>query len=147
MSERTFSVDGAEALLPLMETLLRRAMEAKTRVEEIEKQFQAINRNIFLRGGVELDIVPLARLRAESDKGVQQIKDTMAEIESTGAQIKDLDLGLIDFPCAVDGETILLCWKIGEPRITHWHSAEEGFAGRKPINDRIAKAKPTGFTN
>ena len=116
-------------------------METKKRVEEIEQQFQKINYRIFLLGGVEPDIRSLARLRAESDKAVQVFKDTRGEIEATGVQVKDLDVGLLDFPCVVDKEVILLCWKLGEEKITHWHGIEEGFAGRKPIDERIARAR------
>ena len=50
------------------------------------------------------------------------------------------DERLLDFPCRVDGEIVLLCWKLGEEKITHWHSPEEGFAGRKPIDERIERA-------
>jgi hypothetical protein len=57
--------------------------------------------------------------------------------------VKDLDIGLLDFPCEVEGRTLLLCWKLGEKGITHWHSTTEGFAGRKPIDEKIAKAKRT----
>jgi hypothetical protein len=57
-------------------------------------------------------------------------------------QVKDLAIGLLDFPCQVDGRTVLLCWKLGEKQITHWHGLEEGFAGRKPVDDRIPRAKP-----
>ena len=116
-------------------------METKKRVEEIEQQFQKTNYRIFLLGGVEPDIRALARLRAESDKAVQVFKDTRGEIEATGVQVKDLDIGLLDFPCVVDKEVILLCWKLGEEKITHWHGIEEGFAGRKPIDERIARAR------
>jgi hypothetical protein len=56
-------------------------------------------------------------------------------------QVKDLGIGLLDFPCEVDGQKILLCWKLGEKAITHWHGIAEGFAGRKPIDQRIARAK------
>ena len=141
MAQRTFSLDDAQMLLPVLESLLRRAMETKKRVEEIEQQFQKINYRIFLLGGVEPDIRALARLRAESDKAVQVFKDTRGEIEATGVQVKDLDVGLLDFPCVVDKEVILLCWKLGEEKITHWHGIEEGFAGRKPIDERIARAR------
>ena len=55
--------------------------------------------------------------------------------------MKDLDIGLLDFPCQVEGRTVLLCWKLGEKGITHWHDPSEGFAGRKPIDEKIAKAK------
>jgi len=71
---------------------------------------------------------------------VQRVKDAVAEIHATGVQVKDLEIGLLDFPCRVEGETVLLCWKLGEQGITHWHGTEEGFAGRKPIDDRIMKA-------
>jgi len=120
-------------------------MEAKKTAQEIEAEFQKLNHHIFLTGGTQVDIVKMSRRRAEGDKSVQQIKDCLAEIQSSGVQVKDLDIGLLDFPCIVDDETLLLCWKLGEERITHWHGMEEGFAGRKPIDERIARAK--GKTN
>lgn len=138
---RTFTLDEAHALLPVLESLLRRGMEAKKQVEEIEAEFQKLNHRIFLAGGSEIDVVKLARRRTASDKALQTIKDCLAEIEATGAQVKDMDTGLLDFPCEVDGAIILLCWKLGEERITHWHGMEEGFAGRKPIDERIARSK------
>jgi hypothetical protein len=88
-----------------------------------------------------LDIVPLARRKAERAKAEQRAKDALAEIDSIGVQVKDLNIGLLDFPCEVEGQVILLCWKLGEKAITHWHGPQEGFAGRKPIDQRIAKAK------
>ena len=50
-------------------------------------------------------------------------------------------MGLLDFPCVVDGTTILLCWKMGEDKITHWHGVDEGYVGRKPIDEKISKLK------
>ncbi len=141
VANRTFSLDEAHTLLPILESLLRRGIAAKKEVEEIEAEFQKLNHEIFLRGGSQIDVITLARRRAASDKALQQIKDCLAEIEATGAQVKDMDIGLLDFPCVVDGETILLCWKLGENKITHWHGVAEGFAGRKPIDERIARAK------
>jgi hypothetical protein len=144
--ERTFTLEQAHTLLPVLESLLRRAMDSKRRIEQIESYFQGINRRVFLLGGSRLNIHSLVQCRTESDNAVQQVKDAMAEIESTGAQVKDLDTGLLDFPCDVDGEIILLCWKLGEPKITHWHGLQEGFARRKPIDDRIARGKPKKST-
>ncbi len=140
MKKKHFTLEEAQNLLPVVESLVRTAMEAKRKIEEIEEAFKKINHSVFLRGGVQLDIVALSRRRAESDKAIQRVKDTMAEIESIGAQVKDLDIGLVDFPCLVDGTTVLLCWKLGEERIAHWHGTSEGFAGRKPIDERIARA-------
>jgi hypothetical protein len=141
MSERTFTLDEAQSLLPVLESLLRTAINGKKTMEEVDAELQALHHRIFLAGGMFLDIVPLARRKAERTKAEQRVKDALAEIDSIGVQVKDLDIGLLDFPCEVDGQTILLCWKIGEKVITHWHGTTEGFAGRKPIDQRIAKAK------
>ena len=141
MADRTFTLDEAQSLLPVLESLLRTAMQAKKTVDQRETEQQALEHRIFLTGGMFLNIVPLARRKAERAKAEQQVKDALAEIDSAGVQVKDLDIGLLDFPCQVDGQTILLCWKLGEKAITHWHGVQEGFAGRKPIDQRIAKAK------
>ena len=47
--------------------------------------------------------------------------------------MKDVGEGLVDFPTRREGEEVLLCWKLGEGEITHWHGLEEGFPGRKPL--------------
>ena len=140
MASRTFTLREAQELLPVLEALLRKAAESKKRGEAIDADFQKVNQRIMLHGGVQVDIVPLARLRAEREKVSQIINDTVAEITATGVQVKDLDIGLLDFPCVVEGRVVLLCWKLGEEAITHWHGVDEGYRGRKPITDKIANA-------
>lgn len=140
MANRTFTLNEALDLLPILEALLRRAAANKKRVGEIDAEFQQVNQRIMMHGGLSVDIVPLARLRAERDKLSQSITDALSEITAMGVQVKDLDIGLLDFPCVVEGRMVLLCWKLGEETITHWHGVEEGFAGRKPITDKIANA-------
>ena len=54
-------------------------------------------------------------------------------IESFGCIVKDIDLGLIDFPSTRGGEPVYLCWKAGEARVAHWHAMDEGFSDRKPL--------------
>jgi hypothetical protein len=141
MADRTFTLDEAQSLLPVLESLLRTAITAKKIVDEADAEQQALQHRVFLNGGMFLDIVPLARRKAERAKAEQRAKDALAEIDSIGVQVKDLNIGLLDFPCEVEGQIILLCWKLGEKAITHWHGVQEGFAGRKPIDQRIAKAK------
>jgi len=141
MSERTFSLDEAQTLLPILESLLRTAIDGKKLIEEVDAEFQELAHRVFLSGGLLVNVVQMARRKAEREKTIQRVKDAIAEIDATGVQVKDLDIGLLDFPCRVEGEVILLCWKLGEKGITHWHGVSEGFAGRKPIDERIAKAK------
>jgi len=140
MSERTFTLQEAKSLLPVLESLLRTAITSKALIETVDGELQSTAHRVFLAGGMLLNIVQLARRKAEREKAVQRVKDAVAEIDATGVQVKDLDIGLLDFPCRVDDEIVLLCWKLGEADITHWHGVEEGFAGRKPIDERIAKA-------
>jgi hypothetical protein len=143
MANRTFTLDEAQTLLPILESLLKQAIQAKKTIEETDAEMQSVAHRVFLNGGTFLNIVHLARRKAEREKAVQRIKDAIAEIDATGVQVKDLDIGLLDFPCKVDGEVVLLCWKLGETKIEHWHSTTEGFAGRKPIDERIARTKKT----
>ncbi len=138
---RTFTVSEAEALLPVLESLLRSAIQAKTLIEEVDAEQQQLANRIFVNGGTLVDIVAVARRKAEREKALQKAKDAVAEIDATGVQVKDLDIGLLDFPCLVGEDVILLCWKLGEKKVTHWHGMQEGFAGRKPIDDRILRGQ------
>jgi hypothetical protein len=140
MSERTFTLDEAQTLLPVLESLLRQAINGKKLIEEVDGELQAVAHRVFLNGGMLLNVVHLARRKAEREKTIHKVKDALSEIDATGVQVKDLDIGLLDFPCKVEGEIVLLCWKLGESSITHWHGTAEGFAGRKPIDARIANA-------
>jgi len=139
--QKTFTLDEATTLLPVLRALLKRAMDGKRTIADVEKELLDVKHRILLSGGLLVDIPEMARRRAEHDKAVQSIKDVLAEIEAIGVQVKDLDIGLLDFPCIVDDEIVLLCWKYGEEKIQYWHGLEEGFRGRKPIDERILRGK------
>jgi hypothetical protein len=139
--QKTFTHPEASALLPVLRTLLKRAMDGKRLIETVEREFQDLRHRILLSGGLCVDVPAAARRRAERDKALQEIKDALAEIEAIGVQVKDLDIGLLDFPCIVEDEIVLLCWKYGEDKIAFWHGLEEGFRGRKPIDERILRGK------
>lgn len=143
MADRSFTLEEAEKLLPVLESLLRAAIDGKKLIESVDAELQDLAHRIFLSGGLRVNIIHMARRKAEREKTVQRVKDALAEIDSTGVQVKDIDIGLLDFPCQVEGRTVLLCWKLGEKGITHWHSTSEGFAARKPIDEKITKAKRT----
>ena len=139
--QKTFTLDEATTLLPVLRALLKRAMEGKRLIEDVEKELQDVKHRILLSGGLLIDIPEMARRRAARDKALQDIKDALAEIDAIGVQVKDLDIGLLDFPCVVDDDIVLLCWKYGEEKIQFWHGLEEGFRGRKPIDERILGGK------
>src|SRR5580658_4698729 len=112
MSDRTFTLDEALTVLPVLESLLRAAITGKQLMEEIEGEMQALSHRIFLNGGTHVDIVAVAQRKAEKSRAEQRAKDALAEIDSIGVQVKDLDIGLLDFPCEVEGRVVLLCWSM-----------------------------------
>jgi hypothetical protein len=138
---KTFTLDQAHRLLPVLKSLLKRSMEGKQLIDQVEKEQQDLRHRILLSGGLSVDIPALSHRRAQRDKALQEIKDAVAEIASIGVQVKDLDIGLLDFPCALEDEVVLLCWRYGEEKIQYWHGLEEGFKGRKPIDQRILRGK------
>src|SRR6516165_11083474 len=116
MSIRTFTLPEAQRLLPILESLLKTAISSKKLVEDVDGELQEIAHRVFLNGGTLIRVVEVARRKAEREKAIQRAKDAVAEIHATGVQVKDLDIGLLDFPCKVEGEIVLLCWKLGEER-------------------------------
>ena len=141
MSDRTFTLQEAQNLLPVLESLLRAAMDGKKLIEAVDNELQDLAHRVMMSGGLLANVVQMARRKAEREKAIHRVKDTLAEINAIGVQVKDIDIGLLDFPCKVEGRIVLLCWKLGEQGITHWHTSSEGFAGRKLVDERIAKAK------
>jgi hypothetical protein len=141
MAYRTFTLQEAQNLLPVLESLLRAAMDGKKLIEAVDNELQELAHRVLMSGGLLVNVVQMARRKAEREKAIHRVKDTLAEINAIGVQVKDIEIGLLDFPCKVEGRIVLLCWKLGEKGITHWHTSSEGFAGRKPVDERIAKAK------
>jgi hypothetical protein len=138
---KTFTLGEAQTVLPVVEALLRRAQTAGSRAGELEMEMQQLSQSIFLAGGMYVDVAVAARRRAEREKTTQEAKGCVAEIEEIGVQIKDLEQGLLDFPCVLDGKMVLLCWKLGEKEIGYWHAPEDGFEGRKPLDGRFGKTE------
>ena len=138
---KIFTLSEAQTLLPVLEALLRRAQTAGTRAAELESEMQDLSQRIFMSGGMYVNVAKAARRRAEREKALQEARDTLAEIDEIGVQVKDLEKGLLDFPTVMDGRTVFLCWKMGEKEIGFWHSEEDGFAGRKPLDARFGKTE------
>ncbi|HXB63015.1 MAG TPA: DUF2203 domain-containing protein [Acidobacteriaceae bacterium] len=139
---RTFTHSEAQTMLPVLEALLRRAIAANAKAVALEEEMQQLNQRIFLAGGMNVDVAAAVRRRGEREIAIREAKDTLAEIDAIGVQVKDLNAGLLDFPCKMEGEIVLLCWKLGEKEITHWHTVEAGFSGRQPLDDRFKGEKP-----
>jgi hypothetical protein len=137
MAQRYFKLREAEKFIPALENLLNSAITGKKRVEELESHFAKLSQRISAMGGLVVDQEATNELRIERETTAEALQETVRQIEASGCLVKDLDLGLIDFPCLVDDREIYLCWKLGEPNIRFWHHTDEGYKSRKPIDGNL----------
>jgi len=139
---KTFSLSEAERLRAKLEPVLIEAMEARRKIGELDQQLGGLAERIQRSGGMLVSYEKTARLRLDRNRLEEAIQSAVENIHSTGCLVKDLDVGLLDFPSRLNDEEIYLCWKLGEDRIRFYHRQDEGFAGRKPIDPRDA-----GYSN
>ena len=131
-------------MLPLVESLLNRALDSKHAAEQIDSELSGISRRIHFSGGMIIDVAKIAARRSDLEQHIQRIRETLSEIDEIGVQIKDLDTGLLDFPCRINDQVVLLCWRMGERAIEHWHTVEAGFQGRQPLDERFRRRVTAG---
>jgi len=141
---KTFTLEEAQSLLPVMESLLKRSIEGKQLAQQVETELSDLARRIYLSGGMRVDTDKVAKLRAEMEGHVQRVRESIAEIDSIGVQVKDLDAGLLDFPCRLDDQVVMLCWRMGETAIEHWHPVDTGFKDRQPVDERFHRRSAAG---
>jgi hypothetical protein len=142
-----FTVGEVEELIPSLERIFVQVLQLRAGLRALGQKLD--------RAGVKLDRQPDdAGLEVEVEAGppaVRQAKavfrgldealnDEIERIRALGGEVKDLDLGLVDFPSTRNGEEILLCWKLGEKSLGYWHSIDGGFASRRPIDAHVSNA-------
>lgn len=131
---RYFTLEEAQELLPAVENWLRATVEARERVALAEGEIMELRRHVISMGGVRPDPSRALLLRAKRDSAEEELQRSLEAIEGLGVQVKDLEIGLIDFPTLYHGREVLLCFRLGETGIGHWHESDAGFRGRRPID-------------
>jgi hypothetical protein len=131
-----FSLTEAERLRVQLEPILIEAMESRRKMSDVDDKINALAQKISRSGGLAVSYEKAARQRLERNQLEQGIQSALERIIETGCVVKDLDVGLLDFPARIDDEDVYLCWKLGEDRIRFYHRQDEGFSGRKPIDPR-----------
>jgi hypothetical protein len=131
---RRFTLAEAEQMLPVIDRLIRQAVAEKSEYQQAEEELQSIAQRVMLLGGAVVDREAVLGFRQRRDRAAESLKQALVDIQERGCLVKDLDIGLIDFPTLFRGAEVYLCWKMGEPGIRFWHSVDEGFAGRKEID-------------
>ena len=134
--QRLFTLTEAERARQELEPFLVEAMDSRKKLAGLEHDLSAVSARIMMMGGVIVPYEKLAALRMEHNQLAESLKSALNRILETGCVIKDLDVGLLDFPAIIDNQDVYLCWKLGEDRIRFYHRQDEGFTGRKPIDPR-----------
>ena len=141
---KTVTLDEAQSLLPVLESLLKRAIKGRRSAQSVEAGLNGLAQRIYFSGGMRVNPASVAKQRAEMEAHLQRVRESVAEIDAIGVQVKDLESGLLDFPCRIDDQVVLLCWRMGEPAIEHWHTVEAGFQGRQPVDQRFRRRATSG---
>ena len=129
---RHFTVDEANDALQLVRPLAEELVSVYERAKRTEQRAAPLRAAVAGNGSVGMRerLQDLERVAAAAGS---RLRGLVEEIEALGAEVKDPELGLVDFPAEREGETVLLCWRVGEDEIGYWHGLEEGFAGRRPL--------------
>jgi hypothetical protein len=133
---RLFTLTEAERTRVEVEPTLIQAIELGHQIGEVDRKLQEAAQRISMLGGALVTREPIEKLRAEHDRLSDAIRTALESIESTGCVVKDLEVGLLDFPAMINNEEVYLCWRLGEDRIRFYHRQDEGFSGRKPLDPR-----------
>ena len=134
MVPRHFTVEQATAALADVRPLAERMVAHRRQAALLLGRRGELATSIAGNGG-DLDPGELARVEAQLAEQAKGVARCVNAIHGLGAQVKDADEGLVDFPALRGDEEILLCWRLGEAEIAFWHDLEQGFAGRRPINE------------
>jgi hypothetical protein len=129
---RYFTREEANELLPAVRVLAERMVAHRAALEQAQSRLAGFLERISGNGG-GLQPSELAEAHAAVEHEAAGIARCVEGIQELGGVVKDIGEGLVDFLAKREGEDVLLCWKLGEDEIAHWHGLEEGFAGRKPL--------------
>jgi hypothetical protein len=131
---KIFSVDEANRMIPYLE-------KAMGSLSTMAREIAALHAEIQVLGAIESsgatsrsqDVKALREKEARAASLLEEFRSALHEIARQGCILRDLDLGLVDFYTMSRDRVVCLCWRLGEPRIMHWHPTDEGFSGRRPL--------------
>lgn len=126
---RLFSHEEASALTPVLRPMLRSIQEKKRELDRLRVRLEPYTEAIRINGHA----TEVAGMEFKLRELVDSLRASVIEIQDLGVEVKDLDMGLVDFPALRNGRTVYLCWMVDEPQIDFWHELDAGIAGREPL--------------
>jgi hypothetical protein len=141
MARRSYTVAEVEALIPSLERIFTQLLQLRAGLRGAEAKLGEAGVAADIDDEPPADEPPeVGQLRAMFRAYYEALSDELQRIHALGGEVKDLEMGLVDFPGRRRGEDILLCWRLGEKHIGYWHTVEGGFAGRRPIDEQIPRS-------
>lgn len=125
--ERMFTLSEANRLIPQLNTRLSSIQQAKAILIRTKEEIRKASAQAELGGGSTVGHLYLSSL--------QQVSANLQAIQELGVLVKDVDLGLCDFPHLRDGRVVYLCWKLGEDAVSWWHETTTGYKDRCPLEE------------
>ena len=133
--QKIVTLSEAEALLPKVKPLIEQLQGLQRSIIQTNKQLDELVGKLSAGNGY-----PIQSLKTEIQhvtehqlQLIEAFQSALQQLEDLGALLKDVNAGLIDFYSTREGVLIFLSWKLGEERIRFWHTLEDGFAGRQPL--------------
>jgi hypothetical protein len=126
---RLFSYSVASALLDELRLIVQAMQGAKRSAERAQQQLQRVAPAMRGNGHAQ----QAEALERDLEAAVSELRARLDELQRIGVELKDIDLGLVDFPCLHNGRIVDMCWLVSEPAIAHWHERDAGFAGRQTL--------------
>jgi len=131
-SERLFTIEQANAMLPLVRAITTDLAKLAKDVVERRHRLALLTSGRDLKPGDPYSD-ELAQMESDLERDAVRLQEYVEELRELGVEPKGAVEGLVDFPCRMDGRTVYLCWKLGEPEVLYWHDLDSGFAGRQPL--------------
>jgi len=130
-----FTVDEANRIAAEIRPRLERLVMKKREFDRIEKRMEILFVATSGAAPENPDWLELRSLEEKRRRLGESIGKGVQELHAKGVQVKDVDRGLVDFYSLMGDRLVFLCWQVSEPEVTHWHTLEEGFAGRQQIKE------------
>lgn len=128
-NDRTFTAEQANSALPLVKRIVTDVVDTFERLKKLRERHDEL---IEQRKPSAAD-----ETEHQVSLSVDRLNELLLELDQVGAQVKDFETGLVDFPGRRNDQDVLLCWKLGEEKLTHWHDQDGGFAGRRPLDEAV----------
>jgi hypothetical protein len=156
MARRVHTVAEVETLIPSLERIFTQILQLRMGLRAIEQKLERAGITIDIDDDGDEDLASTRAAQAQAQEApdirharavfrgfYEALSDGLEQIRQLGGEVKDLDLGLVDFPGRRGGDDILLCWQLGEKRIEYWHPVDGGFANRRPLDEGIPGSTPS----